>query len=115
MLTIFIKSDPNAYTQLLKTPIFTDLSYCLENRLPEIKKLCAEVGYALLCNFGEKVDIENIAFLGNLMVELTGVEGFGVEVQIWVVRYAGKFVEISSGYFGPKKGTATSQSRQKFL
>lgn len=54
---------------MLKYEVFTDLSYCLENRFPEIKKLCAQIGTNLLLKHSEKVDIENIYFFQELSTE----------------------------------------------
>ena len=62
MLKEFTTKDPKAYDQMLRHGDFLNLDYCLENRFPEIRGLCADIGCNLLDNFREKVDTENVGF-----------------------------------------------------
>lgn len=57
MLVKFTAVDALAYEKLLKYEVFKNLDYCIINRFPEVKKLCADIGFNLLDRFYEKVDI----------------------------------------------------------
>jgi hypothetical protein len=95
MLIGFTSSDKMAYEKMLKYETFRSLDFCLENRFPEVKKLCAEIGWNLLRNFGEKVDYENVGFFSQLVLELLHIEKLSADVQIAIIRYSYKFFEVS--------------------
>lgn len=57
MLINFTEVDLNSYEKMLKYEVFLDLSYCSENRFPEIKKLSAQIGVNLIKNQRKKIDI----------------------------------------------------------
>ena len=66
MLINLVSSDDKAYDVFLKYEVFLNLDFCLENRFPEVKGLCADIGCYLIDGFGVKLDIENIGFFSEL-------------------------------------------------
>ena len=74
--------DKHAYDKFLEYKVFMNLNFCLENRFPQVKVLCAEISSVLLKKFRVKIDIENIDFFSEIGVEFVKFEKYNLEGQV---------------------------------
>ena len=90
----FCQFDENAYEKFLHYKIFVNLNFCLENRFPQVKILCAEISTVLLKKFKYQVDIDNIDFFSELGLEFVKFEKYPLDGQISLLRYAKEYFTL---------------------
>ena len=88
--------DSNAYEKMLTNGVFTDLDFCLENRFPQIKGLCADIGCNLLDNFSNKVDTDGIGFFAELSTAFVGFQKHPLEVQVKLLKFSFRYYKITA-------------------